>query len=308
MKITPYYLYLLTLLSPLISLGANGCVNPYCDNREESSEMFVEGYLQTLQDKGIGYYSGYSTAAFQLFPNFTSPAKSLYFIDARVHYFNDNRWAANLGFATRWYSRKQDKVLGLNVFYDFRQIYNEYHQIGAGLEILSRCYDIRINGYFPIAHTEFFGRKHEYNYPGGYFASCQGVQRALFGADAEFFTSLDRWGCYCSCPRNIDPYIGIGPYFYFQRHDKNQIWGGKARVGANFGDRFTLEARGSYDHFYGAIVQGFFSINFSMGAQPKPYTGSCECDPYFEATLYEPIQRQEIIVDNSKCERWESNF
>lgn len=295
-------------VSLISSLEGGNCANPYCNKQEDPTRMDINFYLQTLQDKGIGYPTGYSTAAAQLFPGRDPEVQKLYFIDARAHYFNDNRWAANLGFGARGYSRCLDKVVGVNLFYDFRQIHDEYHQVGLGLEFLGRCFDVRANGYLPVATTTMFGNRHHYDYPDGFFASCQGVNRALWGADAELSTSLANWSCFCRFPCGIDPYVGIGPYYYNNRNNNNGFCGGKARVGANIGKRTTVEVRGSYDNVYGTIVQGFISFNFSLGPEPIPRTPSCCYDPYIDSLLTSPIQRNEIIVESKRCCRWSKNF
>jgi hypothetical protein len=270
--------------------------------------MDVETYLQTLQLGGVGYDTGYTTLAFQLFPNVQPAAQSLYFIDARFHYFNDNKWAANLGFAVRSYKECWDAVLGINAFYDFRQIHDEFHQVGVGLEMLGRRFDLRVNGYLPIAQTTFFGHTHNYNYPGGYFASCTGINRALVGGDAEICTSFWRCGCRSWCGSQIDPYIGIGPYYYTQRNQKNPFWGAKARIGVNVGRRCTVEVRGSHDKFFGTLIQGFISFNFTLGPKQIPYSPGCCYDPCVDAQLHSPIQRQEIIAESKPCCCWSSNF
>ncbi len=293
-----------SMLSYMATCEAAPCSTPYSCKRELPTHVDIEIYLQTLQTKGLGYPDGYSTVGFQLSPPAADDGFGDYFIDARAHYFNDNKWAANLGFGLRDYFPKVNKIIGINAFYDFRQIYEEYHQVGLGVELLGCQYDIRVNGYLPIASTRFFGKKCDFTYPGGYFLSCQGYRRALPGFDVEIGASL---ACY-SCFSSLAPYVGIGPYFYHQKNGDSDIWGGKARIGATINKSLMVEARVSCDKVYGTNFQGFFSYTFSLGKQPVSCDQSLCCDPWWESVIHQPIQRQEIIVDSKKCCKWCSNF
>ncbi len=78
-------------------------------------------YFKANEGKGIGYRKGYTSLG--LLYNFedTSNKTIQPYIDARCHYFNDNRWATNLGFGARYFSLTQQNLLGWNIFYDFRQ-------------------------------------------------------------------------------------------------------------------------------------------------------------------------------------------
>lgn len=267
------------------------------------SNVNVQTYLRANEGKGIGYKKGYTSLGALL--NFRGFQNKLIqsFIDARCHYFNDNRWATNLGIGVRYLSPSLRKVFGCSVFYDFRQRHKGYHQVGLGLEMLGCHYDIRLNGYLPIGNNIGFSKPCKSTYPGGYFSICQTYEKALHGCDAEIETSLKRWTNY-PC---FDPYFALGPYYYHQDCGCN-IAGGKLRLGFNYLDCITIEVRASYDSIFRTCVQGILSVNIPWG---KQQTSICqnECpNIIWQRIIDHPVQRQEIIVESKKQYRWKINY
>ena len=55
-----------------------------------------------------------------------------------------------LGIGQRWYNLDQNRIYGLNAFFDYRNTgLNEFRQLGLGFESLGAFIDFRANAYIP---------------------------------------------------------------------------------------------------------------------------------------------------------------
>lgn len=250
-------------------------------------EELSNSYLTANEGSGIGYKHGYTTLGTLIKLN----APTQRYIDARLHYFNNHQWALNLGVITRAMNPSLNKVMGYNAFYDFRQSkQSTYHQLGLGVELLDCTYEIRINGYLPVGNNKRKSRSIIYDYPPDrYLAICKGFHKAYGGLDAEFAFFPDLLLC-------LDPFFAMGPYYYHQDSCKDII-GGKLRLGFSYLDYMTLEFRVSNDSTFHTRVQGVFSINI-------PFGRACELCSFLD----QPVQRQEIIVEGKKRNKWKTNY
>ena len=120
---------------------------PTCDQSAFSQKVS----LSHQEGSGVGFTNGYSTL--HGFFSTNNLSKYLFFTDLRGHIFNDGKWAANAGIGLRRIVDRLNAVAGLNVFYDFREAPHSgrFHQIGPGLELLFKKWDVRANGYFTIS-------------------------------------------------------------------------------------------------------------------------------------------------------------
>ena len=85
---------------------------------------------------------------------------AFFFLNPKLTLTYDNEITAkeqNAGIGYRTLIFDDTAILGGNVFYDTRKTENNvrHHQLGAGLEFLSKWVDVRTNCYFPIS-----GKKH----------------------------------------------------------------------------------------------------------------------------------------------------
>lgn len=226
------------------------------------------------------------------------------FLDVREHVFNNGRTAANLGGGFRFIDRKNYKVFGINAFYDYREKHHKrYSQLGIGLEMLSYCWDLRLNGYFPMGkwgHSKSVSKTFE----GGFFAECREHQSGMWGGDVEVGRWLKRRG---ACDY-FDLYGAIGAYYYSARkHHQHNIIGGEARLAANLGRYFSVEVRGGYDQVYHASAQARVTLTIPFDIKWNSCCKeTCLDNCCLKELAYQPVRRQEIIALDRKdcCFEW----
>ncbi len=248
-------------------------------------------YIETIQGKGIGYPVGYETLGLFLSPTFSHKPQLHPFLDLRGHRFNNGKGAANFGMGVRYKSESLQKVFGCNLFYDLRRTNANLKQIGLGVEMFAKRFDLRSNGYLPVGNKIAPRRSPYYTYDDDYYLSMTCKQRALPGFDMEIATSLKKW----DGSSEINFYGAIGPY-YFHEHHHTPIIGGQARAGFTLlQEMLTMEVRISYDDTFHKIVQGLISLAVPFGPDRKK-----KKDLLREQALFTPVERKEIIVNNKK--------
>lgn len=272
--------------------------------------------LRHIEGNGIGYQKGYSTLELFLAPR-QNESSIIPFLDLRGHVFNDGKYAANAGIGCRYLSG--ERIWGINAFYDFRQARRSYFQQGGiGLEALGVRWDFRANGYLPFGakKTPYFDFKETTQFS---FSSLTGNQInlqetvvkkkkrqfAMKGADAEAAFHITK-------SKKADLYAAIGPYYFHGSFGKH-AFGAKARLGVRAFDIVTLEGNTSYDNFFHTIVQGTVGLTLPFGKRAsltKKQNQGCLTPSLLSERLYQPIQREEIIVagKHRKKEVFESIF
>ena len=119
--------------------------------RRYASEVGLELlWLSHIEGRGIGYHKGYTTIGAFFEPCQLKTCGLQPFLDVRGHYFNDGKWAANVGVGTRWWDDCLQRTFGVNVFYDYRRgdsfdckETKDFNQIGFGVEMLGCLYDVK---------------------------------------------------------------------------------------------------------------------------------------------------------------------
>lgn len=250
---------------------------------------FKDAFEKTRIDIGsaTGNFIGIKRSYFEFgaFTTLSSGCEWVPFLDTRGYYFQNDRWAANAGVGLR-YLIGNDFVFGINSYYDYLegQRHSAFHRAGLGIELLTSCFDIRLNGYFPIqtSHTKSWSLCTVDNET-VYWNYKEFAVRT--GFDAEIGTHLFNWG-------NFSTYAAVGPYFYdFGRHhlSHSSFWGGQARIEADWNDYLSLQIRASYDKLYRTEAQ--FKIQFSMPVEDLIYAwDNCSIDP-----ILQPVRRTGII-------------
>lgn len=254
-----------------------------CQNR--AHPFFLD--FRHMEEKGIGYKKGYTSA--DLFLSHMTPTWLTPFFDLRGHYFNDGKYAANGGFGLRDISDSLKIVFGVNVFYDWRQIsHGHFQQVGAGIEILGRKWDFRVNGYVPIikrrktlireiepvANGEFISEKILYNFIGGDVE----LSRILIKSD--------------------DLHVkATGGSYYLNGLYNKQVIGGFLRLSGFLSPYIAFMGQGSYDPHFKWIGQGQLSLVIPFGRRLfNLKKGGCQNGRYaMEERLLEPVSRFEII-------------
>lgn len=256
--------------------------------------------------KGLGYRTGYTS--FDLF--LTEPLYNcdvVPFVDLRGHIFNNGKRAANFGAGIRapydcYY------VWGINAYYDYLEnSHRPYHQVTAGLELLSYTWDFRLNGYFPVGKTKTSLLDFNYENPLSQGFLVKGTEEmAMRGFDFE--VGYHFYNDYC-----FQLFGGIGPYYYSGRSSKTrnafnkttrEIYGGRLRVNASLHKYASLEGIATYDNRFkwGGQVVVTFTLPFDLTLD---FCGN-GCEGCFEDIFYQSVFRNEIIVKN-KIHRFSHN-
>ena len=213
--------------------------------------------------KGIGYQEGYTTLG--MFLSGQSPEVPFgAFLDGRAHVFNDTSFASNLGMGFRLGDQEQTYLFGMNSYYDMRWMQGlESHQLGLGLEILTRHIDLRVNAYKPFVGTFADEDVAFASFKGHHVLLRQHVTYALPMAEAEI-------GCTLPDPFDqVGLYLGLGGYYLFKQKglmtSSGDTPGGKVRLYASPNPYVTLGADYSYDRLFKSRANGFISLNVPLG-------------------------------------------
>ncbi len=245
--------------------------------------------MRHIERGGIGYKQGYTTLEGFFAPDPESVAV-MPFLDLRGHVFNDGKLAANVGMGIR--KLMNERVYGFNGYYDYRNTkIMHYNQLGIGAESLGRCWDFRVNGYFPLGkkitapyQTEFVG------FVGHEALISQKYQFGMTGFNAEFGLHFGS---------RVNYYAAAGPY-YFAGKVGRKIWGGKIRFAIRFNEYIKVEFSNSYDRMFHDRFQGELTVNIPFGAgscatHQEDYH-QCALDDLLYSRMVQPVPRQEIIV------------
>ena len=245
--------------------------------------------IRHIENKGIGYNTGYSTLETFLAPSPDSLAV-MPFLDFRGHIFDDGRWAANGGMGLRKIGA--GRVNSLYAYYDFRNTKRRnYNQISLGLETLGTSWDLRVNGYAPIGGTKSSAYDLAFDHFAGHnLVVSRKFEYALGGANGEIGGHLFK-------AKSFDLYMAAGPY-YLKGKLGGGIFGGETRLRGTYKTWLGLEVNYSYDHTFKNIVQGQVMFNIPFGPRTRPQkerSTSCSENESLYARMVQPIIRNEII-------------
>jgi len=254
----------------------------------------VQGWGQ-----GISFGTDYSTLALLFAPNYRV-GRIMPMVDLRGHRFDNNTYAANIGFAGRYVPTPNTfcQILGFNVFWDWRQgRLGSYQQMGAGLEVLGKRWDLRANVYAPIAVKKRKITCSFDGYAGGYYAIHRTCEYTNYGFNAEI-------GNYVVRGKSFFLYAATGPYYLVRKcHDKTL--GGEFRLRPQYKDYFALDLSVSHDNVFGTVYQAQIILYMPL-YQISKYLNKRPCN-LSDQQIYQPIERFEIMpLGRRSC--WQRNF
>ncbi|MCB1108594.1 MAG: inverse autotransporter beta domain-containing protein, partial [Chlamydiia bacterium] len=184
------------------------------------------------------------------------------YADFRGHALDDGTFATNAGLGLRhnW----SDYTVGGNFYYDFRDAKNiQPHQLAGGVEFLTNRYDIRINGYGPIADTTTEKTAQFVKFKGHSAIFKRRLKAALPMIEGEYGMPF---GSRCGI---TNFYGAIGPYYLFEKKvDGARLGdaiGGQARVMLDVIQRFGAQFNFSYDKIYKWVFQGTAGVSLPLG-------------------------------------------
>lgn len=244
----------------------------------------VNGFGNNVNNFGLA--TNYSTLAL-LFASEYQLGHFMPMLDIRGYLFDKGFYAASVGVATRYIPKRNSfcELLGMNLYYDWRQGFGtSFNQIGVGLEVLSRRWDLRANAYIPIGNF-----KHRVNhkfdgYIGPYKYNHSVCKFTNYGFNLEA-------GYLAVNQKNFLFYAATGPY-YFSRKSWNKTFGWELRVRPQFRDYLALDLSGSYDHVFQWLFQVtailYLPLYHISGKNQRP----CGIT---DRQIYQPIERFEVM-------------
>ena len=256
------------------------------------------GILKHREHNGIGYDTGYTTAEVFLAPQWKN--NILPFADFRGHVFDDGRFATNAGLGLRY--DLSGYTIGGNFYYDFREAKNiNPHQLAGGLELLSKYFDVRINGYGPITATKT-ERPAQFDGFSGHSAFFKRrLKAALPVLEGEIGAPL---GSRCGI---ANFYAALGPYYLFSKRVNGcrlgDAVGGKGRLNLDIINRFNATFDTTYDKIFKWTFQGTVGVTipFSRRQRLKDYKN------FICAARNQLPHRVEIIPVECKTKRVRSS-
>lgn len=196
----------------------------------------------------------------------------LSFIQANGTVSDGSVYGANVGFVTRYQDLASYWFFGSSLWYDYESNPDQdLHQVGLGVEALSRFIEIRANGYLPVGTTSRFEavapRRLGMNILTGY------DNLALAGADIEAgvrpFEMPEMW-------------FFLGYYFYTDQDDlldEDPLEGLRGRIELRPNRNLTLGVTVSHDDVYDTQVFGSVTFAFRSFTDFLSAPGGCNAEP-----------------------------
>lgn len=213
------------------------------------------------------------------------------FFNQRVHWLNTNEWATNTGVGVRWLTPRLGRIVGANLFYDYRSCsHGSLNQVGVGFELLGDCIEFRANGYFPIGNKTIKTKKCVFDdFIGGFIMIKRRFKCVFSSADAEVeFHTLRSNG--------FNLFVAGGTYFL--HHSRaGHSFGGYARAGLDYWRYLRVEGLYSYDRFSNHNLEGIVRLTIPFGI----------INDLCWTQILQPVVRNDLIHTKSHC-CWETNF
>jgi hypothetical protein len=247
---------------------------------------------------GVSYGTNYTTAAMMIAPDYRV-GRILPFVDLRGHRFDNNTYAANIGIAGRYIPSPDTfcQILGMNLFYDWRQgRKGNYQQIGLGLEMLGKRWDLRANGYAPISKTSY-KTKCVFQYGDDFFMEHRECEFISYGFNGEV-------GYYVVRNDYFFLYAATGPYYLVRKcHESTGGW--QFRMRPQYKDFLAVDLSVSHDHVFETVYQAqiifylpLYKLSKRINKRP------CNLS---DQQIYQPIERFEVMpLGRRSC--WRTNF
>jgi len=257
------------------------CCSCECPDGPSSTRLSV----RHREGNGIGYPRGYTS--FDLLYSQDWGGNWHTFADLRGHIANDGKWTTNAGLGVRYLNDCCSAVYGLNLFWDWLEArHMNFHQLGAGIEFLWPCWDLRFNGYAPVSRTHKTYRKTFDKFKGNQAYFERKEELALSGFDGAVGCWLYDGGCF-------GIHTALGGY-YFRGDHKRNLGGGLFRAKVKITDYVTVEGQASYDSQFKWIGQGELALHLPFGpcVEREARSVSSCCDLLaLEYRLVEQVER-----------------
>ena len=208
-----------------------------------------------------------------------------------------------MGLVGRFLRAKACQVIGINLFYDFRQKnWGNFSQLGGGIEVLTKLWEVHANAYFPVGVTQHHRKCVFDDYIGDYRAA-----RKEFKFACQYAFNAD-YGYYIVNLNNFQMYASAGLYFFgLDKCGTTSVVGVEALLRPQFKDYFSVELSMTHDQMYNTNFQinVIFTLplyDYSSAIRKKK--GPCGMP---SRQIYQPVARDEIIILDKKCD-WKFNW
>lgn len=268
---------------------------------ETSFPILKRAWLSHIEGTGdgVGYMTDYSTAALLFAPDY-SVGHTLPMVDLRIHRFDNNTYATNLGIVGRYIPESFCELLGFNIYYDWRQGWlGQFHQISTGVEVLGKKWDFRANMYFPISARVHQKKCVFDHYTGGFFAIERKYEAVSYGYNAEVGYLA------ANTKKGFLFYVAAGPYYMSKRRCHDAVRGVRARIRPQYKDYFAVDLSGSYDPIFHAVFQAEIIVSIPL-YQIGPNRNRVPCG-ITDRQVYQRVERFEVMP-LGRCKCWHTNF
>lgn len=183
-------------------------------------------------------------------------------IDLRGYRFDNAKYALSIGFMGRYIPEPNTfcELLGVNVYYDYAPGTCGYNnQLGGGLEILGKRWDIRANIYAPLGDNGNSCVCCDHTCINGWFAYAFNAEVGYLAVRSKSFLL----------------YTAIGPYYITASECEERKRGVMLRVVPQYKDYLALNLKLSYDPIFKAIFQAEIIISLPLYQIRVPEKGPC---------------------------------
>ncbi len=205
--------------------------------------------------KGIGYQNSFTSL--EVFVPLAQPTSDrLWYADFRGLFNKDGASGGNLGVGRRLWDPAFDATFGLHLYYDYRQTAaNQFQQLSPGFDILTDCWEFRVNGYLPLV---FDDRKPPPDQFRGHVLYIDRFETALSGMDMELGVPIPL------CDR-FQPKL-LGSVYSFDGPAHDRFWGWRARVEGQVSEAVSLHLSVQDDPLFDTTVNFAVAVRFPGGA------------------------------------------
>jgi trimeric autotransporter adhesin len=232
---------------------------------EETSDIIFQprigvGYT-TTSNEGIKDFTSFDG----FLPLMQKPGKNITFLQGKMLLNTENSaLGGNLLLGHRFTNRDRNSVIGGYVSYDARNTGNAvFNQIGTGLELLTKNWELRANGYIPVGTTrstiaESFPGSSAFSGNSLQLDRVRLVEQSLFGVDLEVGKKLSAWE-----KGELRGYIGS---YLYSGDGIGSFVGAKSRVVAHL-DNFQTELALQSDGYFGTNLT--LNVGLSLGGNSR---------------------------------------
>ncbi|MDZ8026777.1 MAG: right-handed parallel beta-helix repeat-containing protein [Nostoc sp. DedQUE11] len=237
----------------------------------EPEPIFSPRFGVRYTTEGAGYESFSTFEGF--LPVLQTPGNSLSFLQGKVLLDNDSNLASNILFGHRFFSQKDNRIIGGYISYSTRDTgRSNFDQLGLGFETLG-SWDFRFNAYLPLNSSE---KQFDQTTLPFFQGNSLMIERSRFlevamsGVDAEVGTRLANIGS-----GDLRGYAGV---YYYSGGQSREAFGWKTRIEARPNDYLGLSLSLQNDDLFDT------RLVFSIGAN-FPGSGARRSKPKKDSAL-----------------------